>query len=72
MFDGTSDDGLYGHADAEELIVEVVPVALHPLNVEKHVVLQLALLVGHETRQSLTVCMFVHDELDDWEDEAEV
>ena len=52
--DGTSDAGLKGHAAADSLTVEVVPVALHPTDVEKHVVLQLALL-GHDTRQSLTV-----------------
>ena len=52
--DGTSDAGLKTHAAAELLTVDVVPVAPHPTDVEEQVVLQLALL-GHDTRQSLTV-----------------
>ena len=52
--DETSEAGLKAHAAADSLTVVVVPVALHPADVEKHVVLQLALL-GHDTRQSLTV-----------------
>ncbi len=60
-------------ATVVEVVVVVEPVALHPLNVKKHVVIQVwldvvvvtpeaVLTVGHSTLQSLAVCRLVHDE----------